>query len=55
MNLNRIFGSNSIIVTKILVVKIHLSLMVHWADVSNAPYGRYHKTTSGQGELIPVL
>ncbi len=28
MNLNQIFGSNSIIVTKILVVKIHLSLMV---------------------------
>ncbi|EKF6602602.1 arylsulfatase [Salmonella enterica] len=23
----------------------------HWADVSNAPYGRYHKTTSGQGGI----
>ncbi|OZT37296.1 hypothetical protein CH228_28570, partial [Salmonella enterica subsp. enterica serovar Heidelberg] len=23
----------------------------HWTDVSNAPYGRYHNTTSGQGGI----
>ncbi len=54
MNLNQIFEAIDNRYENTVVKFIYLFGGPHWADVSNAPYGRYHKTTSGQ-ELIPVL
>lgn len=50
MNLNRIFWKQfDNRYENIGRKNSFISYGPHWADVSNAPYGRYHKTTSGQG------